>query len=199
VGETPLALRASGVQSDAVRVTPFPNIRRRLGPLLLAGSLLLLPGCGGCRRGTLSSAHPVSLRDGTVVLVRDGSGYGAFVLRNQWPASGETVDYEWFFRTSRSGSFNTNDAGVTHGVVTNATRITFASFNVSWSGSTKGFGWLYYPRDQHGSGPRRTWELCVTIETNPAAIWPDDPKWRYRSRPPLSLEAEKRWFKSIVE
>lgn len=181
-----------------MRASLPPLIRRILTRLLLGASLALLPGCKGCRRGALSSAHPVSLPDGTVVLVKDATGYGAFVLRNQWPANGETVDYEWFFRTNGTGRFSPGEDGLQQGVVTNAQGIRFGPFNVSWSGSTRGLGWLYYPLDQHGGG-RAAWQMCVTTETNASVIRPDDPKWKYRGRPPFSWEREQRWLKSLLE
>jgi len=156
--------------------------------------LLLLPGCSGCRNG-LTSAHPTAVPDSVVVLVRDGTGFGAFVPLNQ-QLNPESVDYAWFFRTS-SGVFSTNDPEVQFGIRRGATNeIRFARFAVPWSGCATGYGWLYYPRNQHGvRTSTNDWQLCVTAETNPAAITPRDPRWRYRSRPPLSWEAEKAWLK----
>jgi hypothetical protein len=155
--------------------------------ILLA--LFLASAAAGCK--PRSNAHPTPVPDGTVVLFRRGTEYGAAILQNQ-TMSPETIGYRWFLRKDGRGIFDTNAVGVTSGTVTNATGIQFGNFSAQWSINRDGWGWFYYPQERATVATNR-WFMCITSETNIAGLDAAASKWRYRDRREFSFENNIYW------
>jgi len=89
--------------------------------------------------------------DGFVILVRRGNTFGCFIPRNQ-RKKGESLEYDWYYRTDALGKFSTVDPDVHQGhsfagpyirgqgLVT----VNFGPFKIEWSSDDPGWGWLYY-------------------------------------------------------
>lgn len=135
-----------------------------------------------------SSANESPVPDGNIVLVMRGKEVGAFIPNNQ-KASPEVTDYTWYYRADGKGTFSTNDPGVTAGTVSNATSIAFSTFAVDWSINANGRGWVYFSRGPTELGKTPDFVMCVTGETNIAAVNAKDRKWKYRGRPRVDVKA----------
>jgi hypothetical protein len=87
--------------------------------------------------------------DDFVILVRRGNIFGCFIPRNQGK-KGESLEYDWYFRTDGLGRFSPDDPQVQSGhsfagpyPQVSPVRIKFGPFEIDWSG-TMNWGYLYY-------------------------------------------------------
>ena len=90
--------------------------------------------------------------DDFVILVRRGNTFGCFIPRNQYK-KGESVEYDWYYRTDGLGRFRSDDPQVQSGhgfagpYVSGSGQsvvIAFGPFKIPWSGSGAGRGFVYY-------------------------------------------------------
>jgi len=160
--------------------------------ILLMRTLLLIAAFGqiSCDRlhNGQSSAYESPVPDGCIVLVREGSRRGAFILTNQHTTP-ETTDVHWYARTDAGGSFVPPDPSIATGKSVGVAKVSFPGFTVDWSIAEDGKGWVYFsvlPTDTK-SAPQ--YEMCVTDETDIARIDANDPKWIYRERPSVNHSA----------
>lgn len=141
---------------------------------------------GGCRPKSTAYSHPVS--DGTIVLLRQGSTYGAFFMTNQ-TSSPELMDYRWFLRSDGKTTFNPSDPAVTGGVVTGARSVSFGPFKVDWSTAGHGGGYVYYPSEyfpgHRPGGVRKPGgaSMAVTFEKDITKVDASSKEWDFRHRP----------------
>lgn len=153
----------------------------------LATFLVLVCGCSDPNSGQ-SAAHETPVADGQIVLVRRTNEVGGFILRNQ-KSSPEQTDYIWFYRSDGKGRLSPGDPAVSTGIVSNAAKVSFASFSIGWSIRNEGKGWVYFSALPTQLGKAADYEMCVTTETNAATIDANDRRWKYRSRPSVNLRA----------
>jgi len=130
---------------------------------------------------------PGAVKDGQVVLVKNGDVYGMFILRKQMMEP-EGAHYDWFYRSDGKGSFGIKDKGRFQqglGVCGSSSNfpgyaIRFGPFTVNWSGHEDGSGWLYYGRFSDEKVQAGDIKICVTKEKDPSQIDAADPKWQYK-------------------
>lgn len=151
---------------------------------LIIVCLIALLAVAGCTEFGDSSAYLAPIPDGNIILVKDGNTYGAFILKNQ-RMDPETTDFTWYLRSDGKGSLDPADKAVSSGSVSKTKQlIEFGSFQVEWSVSTNGSGYIYYPNVSGGIGVsglrNRPWLLCVTPETDITKIDATDPKWVFK-------------------
>src|SRR5260370_13882455 len=93
---------------------------------------------------------PARIGEGTIVLLKSGITNGAFVVTKQ-SSSPEVVDYAWFLRSDGKSTFDVTDPACSHGVVSNATVVSFGLFSIQWS-TSGGAGGLrnYSPPSRSG-------------------------------------------------
>ena len=129
--------------------------------------------------------------DDFVILVRSGDTFGCFIPRNQFK-KGESVEYEWHYRTDGHGRFGPNEAQVQsgHGFAGpyvsgsgQSLTITFGPFSIPWSGHGSGWGFVYFdynpvPRDRSGPDVLR---ICSTDIKSLHLIDARDARWVYKS------------------
>ncbi|MFN7141819.1 MAG: hypothetical protein ACK4UN_21065 [Limisphaerales bacterium] len=149
--------------------------------------LLWVTGCKDVNQGQ-SSANETPVSDGQIVLLKRTNEIAAFILKNQRPRPEET-DFTWFYRSDGNGTFAPGDPAVTSGTATNATAVSFSTFSVGWSIHTDGMGWVYFSTLPTEFSKTADFAMCVTSETNLAAINANDRRWKYRSRPGVNLKA----------
>lgn len=142
------------------------------------------PGFSSCKHvwsPGISNAVPTPVKNGVVVLVRENGKYGAFILRNQ-SSDPERAEYDWWYQSNGSGSFDTNSPTVTSG--RGATpRIRFGNFDIFWSAESQGTGWIYYKHyagDKVSSGDLH---LCVIDLNSVHGINAATPEWKYKATP----------------
>jgi len=137
--------------------------------------------------GGVSSAVKPPVKSGQVVLVRKGGVYGAFILTSQ-TMNPETAYYLWRYGTDKNGAFSTDDSNVTfsdepmeiqrrHG----SYMIEFGPFEIEWSGTSGGKGFLYYPKSAIQKLSKNDVGICVTDLTSLDDVRPRDRKWHYKS------------------
>jgi hypothetical protein len=108
---------------------------------------------GSHKSSAIDYGRPIP--DGFVILVRRGNLFGCFIPRKQHQR-GESLEYDWYYRTDGLGRFDTDQSSVKHGhsfagpykpgsgqLVT----IKFGPFAVEWSGHGPDWGFLYYDDD----------------------------------------------------
>jgi hypothetical protein len=168
----------------------FPNAAfNRLMHRKVIFTCLLAVASLGCRdlSNGQSSANETPVADGQVVLVKNGKEVGAFILRNQ-QFNPEVTDYQWYLRNDGKGTFHEDDAAVTNGVVTSATKISFGTFAIEWSGHSNRSGWVYFSKPPGDFKTAAKFEMCVTTETNVTAVNAHDSRWRYREKPSINMK-----------
>ena len=74
-------------------------------------------------------------------------------------------------------------------MASNATRVSFATFSVEWSGNGNGKGWVYFSTGPTEFRKAADYVMCVTTETNLAAIDANGRRWNYRGRPGVNIRA----------
>ena len=129
--------------------------------------------------------------DDFVILVRQANTFGCFVPRNQ-VKKGESVEYDWYYRTDGLGRFDTSDPQVQsgHGFAGpyvsgsgQSVMITFGPFTIPWSGSDRGWGFIYY--DYNPDPPDRSapdvLRICSTDLKSLNLISARDGRWTYKS------------------
>lgn len=129
----------------------------------------------------ISTAIPERVSDGTVVLVRKGHIYGAFILLNQM-VDPERTEFLWYYRTDGQGNLGEGPPTV-HSGRGRAGPIKFGPFEVSWSGAEDGKGWLYYwklPGQEVGPHDLR---ICVTEHTDVEDLDASAPEWLFKGSP----------------
>jgi len=110
---------------------------------------------------THGGTNAVPLFDGDVVLVRDRKSCGALIVKAQ-NMQPERMEYDWHYRSDGSGMVFADDAAVSSGsglsdTPSTTNNVHFGPFNLQWSGSDQGVGWLYYPHES-------SVEFCVVRE-----------------------------------
>jgi hypothetical protein len=112
-----------------------------------------------------SMAFHRPVADGSIVILKQGSTVGAFILENQ-TQSPELTDYRWFLRSDGKTTFDPKDSAVLTGVVRSASDIKFGPFKVEWSTAGNGLGYVYYPIDyisvfHHVIQTRGSFEMAI--------------------------------------
>jgi hypothetical protein len=148
--------------------------------------LLTTTGCG--KGGGQSNANEFPVPDGQIVLLKRKNEVAAFILKNQ-KISPEKTDFYWYYRSDGKGTFPSGDPAVSSGCVSNASQVAFSTFAVDWSINTGGMGWVYFSVGPTELGKSADFVMCVTRETNLAAIDANDPVWKYRARPHVDIKA----------
>jgi hypothetical protein len=129
--------------------------------------------------------------DDYVILVRRADTFGCFVPRNQFQ-KGESVEYEWYYRTDGLGRFSANDPQLQSGRgfagpyvpgSGQSLTITFGPFSIPWSGNGPGWGFVYFdynpvPRDRSAPDVLR---ICSTDVKSLNLIDARDARWLYKS------------------
>jgi hypothetical protein len=134
-------------------------------------------------------ANETPVRDGQIVLLKRNNEVAAVVLRNQRGIGEGLTDFSWYYRSDGKGSSQKGDPGVSNGTVSNAWRIAFSTFCVTWSSHSDGAGWVYFSAEPTEFRKGAAYAMCVTTQTNLAAIDANDPTWRYRTRPRINVKA----------
>jgi hypothetical protein len=150
-------------------------------------------GCETCahqwQRGVSRSVGPI--RDGTVVLVRKGQVYGAFMIERQRQRP-EEASYVWAYGADGRRPLDAADPEATRSSSPATTvdrhgerRVEFGPFSVEWSAgpSSSGWGWLYYPRAPGDPLTEDDVAICVTDAESFHGIRPADSRWVYRRSP----------------
>ena len=159
--------------------------------LKLSAQVIAAVGLMGCDRlpnKGQSAANESPVPDGCIVLVREGTHRGAFILTNQ-RMTPETTDLQWYSRSDGGGTFLATDPSVASGKNNGVTRVTFSSFDIGWSTNGNGKGWVYFSVLPTESQLPPQYEMCVTDETDISRIDANDPKWTYRERPSVNPTA----------
>jgi hypothetical protein len=151
--------------------------------------------------------------NGTIVLLKKGNTYGAFVPYNQQPSIGVLpgrslppptpfrlakppkplrLEYAWYYRSDGKGTFRGAERGRFDSGYAKKPKqkelppwylIGFGPFSVGWEGVAEGYGWLYYPRFSNQKVMPGDQLMCVTKETDISKINATDPKWIYKGSP----------------
>lgn len=129
--------------------------------------------------------------DDFVILVRQANTFGCFIPRNQCK-KGESVEYDWYYRTDGVGRFDARDPQVQSGhgfagpyITGSGTSVTikFGPFTIPWSGNERGWGYIYYdynPDPPDGSAPD-VLRICSTDTKSVNLISARDDRWIYKS------------------
>jgi len=165
----------------------FRIMTTRLVPLAVTIAVFATSGCKDARRGQ-SSANESSVPDGCIVLLKRKNERAAFILANQ-TLRPERTDFYWYYRSDGKGTFAAGDPAVTSGCISNASRVAFSTFTVQWSGHTYKSGWVYFSIGPTELEKPADYLMCVTTETNLAAIDANSRSWDYRGRPHVNLKA----------
>jgi hypothetical protein len=153
----------------------------------IAVAALLTVSCKDAHRGQ-SSANESPVPDGRIVLLKRTNEVAAFVLKNQ-RMSPERTDFHWYYRSDGKGTFPIGDPAVSSGFVSNASKVAFSTFAVEWSISTDRMGWVYFSSSPVDLGNAADFVMCVTAETNLAAIDANNHSWNFRTRPRVKVRA----------
>ncbi|MEI7729221.1 MAG: hypothetical protein WCO56_06600 [Verrucomicrobiota bacterium] len=144
-------------------------------------------GCKDARRGQ-SNANEAPVPDGNVILLRRSNEVAAVILHNQ-RTKPEQMDFSWYYRADGRGAFSPGDSAVSTGTVSNASKISFATFSTEWSINKNGMGWVYFSAGPTEFGKTADYVMCVTTETNVTVIDATAGKWKYRGRPGVNMRA----------
>jgi hypothetical protein len=129
--------------------------------------------------------------DDFAILVRRGNTFGCFIPRKQFK-KGESVEYDWYYRSDGLGQFSPSDPQVQSGhgfagpYVSGSGQslvITFGPFTVPWSGNGPGWGFIYFdynpvPADRSAPDVLR---ICSTDIKSLNLIDARDVRWTYKS------------------
>ena len=162
-------------------------MRRRHLLFVIAVATIVTVSCKDARRGQ-SSANESPVPDGRIVLLKRKSEAAAFILENQ-SMSPEQTDFYWYYRSDGKGTFPIGDPAVSSGFVSNASRVAFSTFSVPWSINSNRMGWVYFSSSPIEFSKAADYIMCVTTETNLAAIDANDRSWKYRARPGVNVRA----------
>jgi len=163
-------------------------MRKQRFILLLVFMLLSVSGCKDGNRGQ-SAGNETPVIDGQIVLLKRANEVAAFIPSHQ-RMTPEVTDYVWFYRSDGKGHLSPEDSVVVTGVVSNATKISFATFSIDWSINADSKGWVYFSAAPLQKRSKVTdYAMCVTTETNLAAIDANDRRWKYRTRPGVNIKA----------
>jgi hypothetical protein len=145
---------------------------------------------------SLDDSRPVP--DGFIILVRRGDTFGCFIPRNQG-AKGESLEYDWYYRSDGKGSLNPDDPNVHSGhafagpyvLGAGLVRVTFGPFDMELSGSDPGWGYVYY---QHRNSAKKSdgtrdyetlsddhLRFCSTDAKSVVLVDARDARWIYRA------------------
>jgi hypothetical protein len=160
------------------------SLLRYLPQLIAAAGLM---GCDRLHKGQ-SAANESPVPDGCIVLVREGSHRGAFILSNQ-RTTPETTDVQWFARSDAGGKLVPTDPSVATGKANGVKEVSFPCFAIDWSINTNGKGWVYFSVLSTDIKSPPKYEMCVTDETDITRVDANDQKWIYRERPSVNPTA----------
>jgi hypothetical protein len=162
------------------------SVKRKLQVWLIGW----IAACGlflaGCNPNSMAYIPPIS--DGTVVLLRQGNTYGAFILTAQ-SSSPEVTDYSWYLRSDGKSTFDPKDPAVSSGKVRGARDIRFGPFVTEWSTAGPSNGYVYYPERRTfllGRYVIRTpgsYSMAVTDQHSIEGLDASDKKWVFRKLP----------------
>ncbi len=127
-----------------------------------------------------SNGVPGDLRDGRVVLVRNATQIGAFMLRGQ-SIEPEHTSVDWVIRDNDGGSLDPMSVGVESGSAEDVRSIKFGTLRVNWSGGAAGSGHIYYGAHAGVRTHSNSTRICVTSATSFQGLDPYDPQWHYRA------------------
>jgi hypothetical protein len=137
----------------------------------------------------VSRAVPTKISNGQVVLVRKGKTYGGFILTAQ-SEKPETAKLVWRWGTDAASGFDTSGPNVKWSDDPKSVQnrkgnltIEFGPFEICWSASLGGKGWIYYAKSPGDELRKNDLAVCVTEENLFDTIRPGDPKWQYRRSP----------------
>jgi len=133
----------------------------------------------------VAKACPGPLADGTIVLVKQGNGYGAFKLYNQ-QAKPDAALFKWWWRNDGKGTFSAKDVRHGDGVAEQKEEkgsfyIKFGRVRIEWSCAENGKGYIYYQYYPWEKIPADGLKICIIKATGIDQIDAASPKWQYRT------------------
>jgi hypothetical protein len=141
----------------------------------------------GSHSSTVDDGRPIP--DGFAVLVRQGDTFGCFIPRNQWK-KGESLEYDWYYRSDGLGPFSTDDPNVQSGHSfagpyvsgQGPVKVKFGPFDLEWSGNEPGWGYVYYCGDFSGNAraPDLT-RICTTTYKTVRYLNARSAEWLYKA------------------
>ncbi len=127
----------------------------------------------------ISPAVEKLVRDGDIVLLKQGEVYGAFILHDQQPTSTQ-IEYDWYYRTDGNGTFGSEDSDFFYAGKGVPDRIRFGPFVIGYSQASAGKGFIYYSRFPGGRVRPDDLHICVTEERDIEQIDATDSRWLYK-------------------
>jgi len=159
---------------------------------LLIPVVALLMGLVGCSIGGGTQSVNAAIKNGQIILVRQGSSaYGLLVPKRQ-SAETEGVTFTWYYRTDGRGTFKSADhnhyrtgTGVGVHVRPGPPWLTakFGPFAIGWSSAEDKVGYLYYARSEGEAVSPSDVRICVTKETDVQKVDAASPRWLYKGSP----------------
>ena len=98
------------------------------------------------RAGVKLNAFPVQIPDGSAVVLKNGDAVGVIFVTDQL-MDPEQCTFHWLLRTDGRLDFGAKDKGLQEGHKNRAKTLKFGPFEIEWSGSGDGHGWVYFPKD----------------------------------------------------
>ena len=140
------------------------------------------PSCQHDWQPGVSSAVEHLVSDGSIVLVKKGRAYGAFILHKQEVTSTQ-IEYDWYYRTDGNGTFRSEDSDSLHAGTAVSDRIRFGPFVIGSSQASAGKGYIYYERFLGCKVGPDDMRICVTREGDIQGIDATDSRWLYKASP----------------
>ena len=110
--------------------------------LLFNSTLTVVRGQGETNVTTMLGLFPISIPDGSAIVLMDGDSIGIAILREQ-SVKPETLAFDWFLRTDGQINFRPKTKAVRKGSKENVSSITFGPFSTEWSSNGNGRGFIY--------------------------------------------------------
>ncbi len=115
-----------------------------------------------CEGDQVVNKNAVSVRDGTVILLRRGNVFGAFVIGGQ-TSKPEQCSYQWVLMPPGVTEIDPKGKGAKTGKgkagrikARGEEPIAFGPFKIYWSGGGKGSGWVYHNYFPESRGDKKT-------------------------------------------
>ncbi|KAB8141194.1 hypothetical protein F8S13_20560 [Chloroflexia bacterium SDU3-3] len=164
--------------------------------ILFAFAAATLVGCSPIVQN-VSQGTPKPLPDGTVLLLRQGTTYGAIVLDRQQEIP-EQVSFTWYYRNDGGSILDPNDPKVTTGQALSRgpsiPEMRFGTFVVPWSIAATGLGYVYYDRLTSAPAQPNQLEIAITDLSAVVAVDAANAQWHYRSAPPAYYTYGGNWY-----
>lgn len=128
--------------------------------------------------------------DDFVILVRRGNEFGCFIPRNQYK-KGESLEYDWYYRTDGLGRFDPDDPKVRSGHSfagpyvqgSGGVVIKFGRFEIPWSGNGPGWGFVYFDYNPPDRKSPDILRICATDVKSLDYLDARQKKWIYKAFP----------------